>query len=202
MALMKSHIRRALAARDFANQAHEAVGQKRKHTGEPYIVHPAEVADIVASVPHSIEMTEAAFLHDVVEDTTVTLAEIHERFGPLVAEYVGWVTDVARPEDGNRAVRKAINRDHLASAPAAAQSIKVADIISNVSTILRQDPAFAKVYVPEKAAALEVLTRADPVLLSRARKLVSATLEQLRPRSGPVPAPVVQEYKRHGRMTA
>ena len=60
-------------AQVYAMAAHAAVGQKRKYTGEPYIVHPAEVAKIVAGVPGSTpDMVAAAWLHDVVEAVSYT----------------------------------------------------------------------------------------------------------------------------------
>ena len=105
-------------ARIFATAAHAAVGQVRKYTNEPYIVHPAEVVSIVRSVPHTPEMLAAAWLHDTVEDTDVTMEVVRAEFGDAVAELVGWLTDVSRPEDGNRAVRKARDREHTAAAPA------------------------------------------------------------------------------------
>lgn len=159
-------------ARVFATAAHAAVGQTRKYTGEPYIVHPAEVAAIVAAAGGTNEMVAAAFLHDVVEDTGVSNDDVRAEFGNEVADLVAWLTDVSRPEDGNRKVRKAIDREHSASAPAAAQTVKVADLISNSSTILQFDPGFAKVYLEEKRQLLAVLTKADPDLLSRAHNQV------------------------------
>ncbi len=89
-------------ARIFATAAHTAVAQLRKYTHEPYIVHPAEVAKIVSTVPHTPQMLAAAWLHDVVEDTGVTLETIRAEFGDEVATLVGWLTDVSRPEQGNR----------------------------------------------------------------------------------------------------
>lgn len=156
-------------ARVFATAAHAAVGQRRKYTDEPYIVHPAEVAAIVAAAGGTDEMVAAAFLHDVVEDTQVTHQDILDEFGSEVAELVGWLTDVSCPEDGNREVRKALDRAHSAAAPAAAQTVKVADLISNTKTIVQFGGGFAKVYLAEKRLLLEVLTRADPALLERAR---------------------------------
>lgn len=61
-----------LAAYEFARVAHAAVGQLRKYTNEPYIVHPLEVARIVKSVPHDSNMVMAAYLHDVLEDTKIS----------------------------------------------------------------------------------------------------------------------------------
>jgi (p)ppGpp synthase/HD superfamily hydrolase len=159
-------------ARVFATAAHAAVGQVRKYTFEPYIVHPIEVASIVATVPHTDEMLAAAYLHDVVEDTGVTIEIIHAEFGAEVAELVGWLTDVSRPEDGNRAVRKAIDREHIAMAPAGAQTVKLADLIANTRSIVAHDPAFAKIYLAEKRMLLEVLTRGDAALMAEARATV------------------------------
>ena len=91
-------------ARIFATASHAAVAQLRKYTNEPYIVHPAEVFSIVSTVDGATEeMMAAAWLHDVVEDTGVTNETIRAMFGDKVAELVGWLTDVSRPEQGNRA---------------------------------------------------------------------------------------------------
>lgn len=159
-------------ARVFATAAHGAVAQLRKYTHEPYIVHPAEVFSIVTTVECSREMMAAAWLHDVVEDTGVTIETIRAEFGEEVAELVGWLTDVSRPEQGNRATRKAIDRAHTAMAPADAQTIKLADLISNCSSIKEHDEAFAKIYFEEKRLLLEVLTKGNPILLERAKALV------------------------------
>lgn len=161
-------------ARVFATAAHAAAAQLRKYTNEPYIVHPREVASIVESVEGATsEMIAAAWLHDVVEDTGVTIETIRSEFGPSVAELVGWLTDVSRPEQGNRATRKAIDRAHTAMAPAEAQTIKLADVISNCTSIIEHDADFAKTYLEEKRLLLEVLTKGDKVLLEQARNIVS-----------------------------
>ena len=160
-------------AQVFAIAAHSAVRQKRKYTGEPYFVHPAEVARIVAEVPGSTaEMVAAAWLHDTVEDTGVTATDIHMNFGPEVAVLVSWLTDVSKPEDGNRAVRKAIDRSHSAAAPAEAQTVKLADLISNSRSIVQHDPAFAKTYLEEKRLLLAVMTKGDATLMAEARKFI------------------------------
>ena len=159
-------------ARVFATAAHAAVGQTRKYTGEPYVVHPIEVSELVASVGGTEAMVAAALLHDVLEDTEVTVDLLEEQFGSKVADLVLWLTDISRPEDGNRSARKALDRQHSAAAPAAAQTIKVADLISNTRTIVEFDPGFAKTYLEEKRLLLEVLTRADPALLDQAKNQI------------------------------
>ena len=142
-------------ARIFAGLAHGS--QKRKYTGEPYIVHPVEVSEIVAWHNGSKEMIAAALLHDTVEDTDVTIDDIRNEFGNAVALLVDDLTDVSKLEDGNRATRKAMDRDHTANASAAAMVIKAADLISNSKSIAEHDPKFAKVYFEEKRALLDVM---------------------------------------------
>ena len=159
-------------ARVFATAAHAAAAQLRKYTNEPYIVHPREVAGIVLQHGGSDVQIAAAWLHDVVEDTGVTIETIRTEFGTDVAELVGWLTDVSRPEQGNRATRKAIDRAHTAMAPAAAQTIKLADLISNCTSIVEHDATFAKTYLEEKRLLLEVLNKGNAELAARARAIV------------------------------
>ena len=154
----------------FATKAHE--GQTRKYTGEPYIVHPLSVMEIVKTVDHTEEMLMAAVLHDTVEDTDVTLQDIDREFGPVVAQLVEELTDVSKPEDGNRAFRKGLDRDHSPQASAQGQTIKIADLLDNTKSITEHDEHFAKVYMKEKALLLQILDKADKILLKKAQKKV------------------------------
>ena len=159
-------------AKRFATDAHESIEHVRKYTGDPYINHPAAVAEIVRRVPHTKEMIAAAWLHDTVEDTAATSDEIYEMFGHKVADMVEMLTDISKPEDGNRAKRKAIDRDHTALASPAAMTIKLADLIDNSSSILARDPKFAAVYLREKALLLKVLEKGDSTLWDRANNIM------------------------------
>ena len=67
-----------IRAAEFARRAHASIDQRRKYTHAPYIVHPKAVADIVAGVTDDPAMIAAAWLHDVVEDTPITIAEVEE----------------------------------------------------------------------------------------------------------------------------
>lgn len=144
-------------AQKFATRAHK--GQVRKYTGEPYIVHPIAVAETVRIHGGSDEMVAAAMLHDTIEDTDVTYEDIHKEFGVTVAGLVRELTDTSRPSDGNRAARKGIDRRRLAKASADAQTIKLADLIDNTTSIVAHDPGFARIYLKEKAALLKVMTK-------------------------------------------
>lgn len=152
----------AYQAMCFARQVHSA--QKRKYTGNPYLDHLAEVAGIVATVctesnsEKAEEMIATAWLHDCVEDQGVSLQEIEDKFGFRVALGVSGLSDL---ENGSRAERKQASRDRLAKCSGWIQTIKVADIISNTSSIVAHDPKFAEVYLEEKRLLLDVLTKAD-----------------------------------------
>jgi (p)ppGpp synthase/HD superfamily hydrolase len=159
-------------ARIFATAAHAAVDQRRKYTGAPYIVHPAEVASIVKRVGGTPDMIAAAWLHDVVEDTKVTNEIITQEFGSIIAGLVGWLTDISKPEYGNREFRKRMDREYIFNAPAEAQTVKLADLISNTKSIMQYDPNFAVVYLEEKRLLLEVLTKGDATLMAEAKRYI------------------------------
>jgi len=166
-------------ARLFATSAHQRIGHQRKYSNQPYQVHLQAVAKLVASVSDDPEMIAAAWLHDTVEDTPVTLDEIVEKFGAEVAELVENLTDVSKPSDGNRAIRKTIDRDHSARASARAMTVKLADLIDNCRDITRNDERFARVYVLEMGALLKVLGEGDQTLLDQARRLHAKSVGKL-----------------------
>lgn len=160
-------------ARAFAYGAHEGVGHRRKYTGAPYGVHLDDVAKILYT--HGVRDTAllaAAFLHDTLEDTGVTRDVLVEHFGEEVAALVEEVTDVSRPDDGNRRLRKALDREHLANASRRGMTLKLADLISNTHSITRHDPGFARVYLEEKRLLLPLLNSGDRRLWEKAASLV------------------------------
>jgi guanosine-3',5'-bis(diphosphate) 3'-pyrophosphohydrolase len=119
-------VRRAYA---FAEAAHR--GQRRKD-GRAFIAHPVSVARLLAGRGYGEEVLAAALLHDVVEDTSTTLSDVHERFGPRVAELVACVTE---NPDLPAAERKRAYRDALRRAPHAARAICAADKVCNLADL-------------------------------------------------------------------
>lgn len=167
-------------ARVFATAAHAAVGQKRKYTGEPYIVHPIEVMELVRTVPsHTDAMLASALLHDTLEDTKVEYSLLNAEFGTEIADLVLWLSDVSKPEDGNRSYRKLLDRQHIAIAPGSAQTIKVADLIANTRSILAYDRSFAGVYLEEKKMLMAVLIKADSMLRNKAWVAIDEGIREL-----------------------
>ncbi len=176
-------------ARDFATRAHQRIDQRRKYSGQPYDVHLAAVASLVAGVTDDPETIAAAWLHDVVEDTTVTFDDLRREFGTPVQRLVEELTDTSRPSQGNRAARKDIDRRHLAAASPRGQTVKLADLIDNCDDITRHDQRFARVYLQEMDALLAVLVRGDARLMQRARRLHADCLQRLQSPAAATPEP-------------
>lgn len=134
-----SSVQRILAAACFAAEKHAQ--QKRKGAaGEPYFNHLLEVAEMVAASGDrlDVELVMAAFLHDTVEDTGVTLQELVTRFGKDVAGLVEEVTDdKSLPKE----TRKQLQVQNAPKKSERAQTIKLADKISNLRSILESPPA-------------------------------------------------------------
>ncbi len=130
---------RLRAAFEFAREAHSP--QKRK-SGEPYIIHPVNVARIVAEeLELGVDPVIAAFLHDVVEDTSYTIEDIKERFGEDVAFLVGVVTKEKKDKyiqskqvDNFRQILASMQYD------VRALLIKLADRLHNMRTLNSMRP--------------------------------------------------------------
>lgn len=124
----------------FAARAH--AGQLRA-SGEDYIIHPLGVATILAEIGLDTDTIIAALLHDVVEDTSVTLEELEENFGATVANLVDGVTKLGRLEDLNKQERQAENLRKMFLAMAEDLRvilIKLADRLHNMRTLGYRPP--------------------------------------------------------------
>jgi (p)ppGpp synthase/HD superfamily hydrolase len=128
-----------LEAAHFASERHAS--QRRKGaSGEPYVNHLLEVAQLVSSAltepdPH---LVMAALLHDTIEDTGLTRDEIEHRFGADVADLVVEMTD---DKSLPKAERKRLQIEHAHKKSVRAQVIKLADKISNLRSLLISPPA-------------------------------------------------------------
>lgn len=164
-----------LTARAMAFAIEKHGEQLRRYTSTPYWTHLAEVAGMVATaVGADDKMIAAAWLHDCVEDTSASIADIEYSFGRDIAGLVAGLTDISIPDIGNRAARKKLDREHVARGCWKIHTIKLADIISNSLTIAQYDEGFAQVYIPEKKAMLELLVRGDAGLKQRATSVLAA----------------------------
>ncbi len=157
----------------FAARAHK--GQTRR-SGEPYLSHPLEVANMLADMKLDNTTLVAALLHDVLEDTEVTAAEVRENFGPEVADLVDGVTKISRVQEASPEVRQAetIRKIILAMiGDLRVIFIKLADRIHNLKTLK---------FLPEdkqKRVAKETLDIYAPIANRLGMGRIKAELEDL-----------------------
>ena len=122
----------------FAVKAH--AGTERRGKGFPYIVHPMEAMEIVATMTPDQELLAAAALHDTVEDTSVTIEDIRAQFGDRVASLVQSESDVfieGKSEEDSWHERKQAAMDRLAAASHEAKMVALGDKLSNMRAIAR-----------------------------------------------------------------
>ena len=122
----------------FAVKAH--AGTERRGKGFPYIVHPMEAMEIVATMTPDQELLAAAALHDTVEDTDVTVEQLRAEFGDRIASLVAAESDevvegVSEEESWHGRKQAAIDR--LARAPHDAKIVALGDKLSNMRAIAR-----------------------------------------------------------------
>lgn len=123
-------------AMEFAAKAH--AGQFRKGTKRPYIVHPVEVGDIVASMTNDEEVICAAVLHDTIEDCEGVTAEVlRQRFGERVSSLVA---EESEDKSKTWVERKSATIRRLGTASIELKMIGLADKLSNIRDINRDYP--------------------------------------------------------------
>lgn len=135
---MGNAAQRFVSAIIFAYQKHK--GAVRKGTNTPYIEHPFETMEIVATLTDDPDVICAAVLHDTMEDAHVTYEELEERFGPRVAALVAGESEDKReglPAEQTWKVRKQEAIDRLRLASRETKIIALGDKLSNMRAIHR-----------------------------------------------------------------
>ena len=174
--------------RDFADRAHGQ--QLRKYTPERYIVHPVRVMKLCQRVTDSLPVLASALLHDVLEDTATSEAEILEFLIPLIGpdeaektlKLVIELTDVYVTHNYprlNRRARKTKEAQRMSEVSPQAQTVKYADILDNSIEIATRDTPFAPVYLKESRSLIKVMTRGNPSLRAEALAVIEKALKSL-----------------------
>ena len=174
--------------KQYADEAHGS--QVRKYTGQRYIVHPIQVMEICSEYTSDLCVLAAALLHDVLEDTPVTRADLEaflhtimkdaevKRTAALTVELTDVYTKEAYPQY-NRRIRKEKEHVRAAATSAAAQTIKYADIISNSIDITAHDKDFGPKFLKEVRAQLKTMNKGNAALYARAVTTVDECLKKI-----------------------
>lgn len=123
---------------EFAVKAH--ANTERRGKGFPYIVHPLEAMEIVATMTPDQELLAAAALHDTIEDTSVTIDDLRREFGDRVATIVEAESDKfleGIPDEASWHQRKQAAIDRIAAAPFESKIVAMGDKLSNMRAIWR-----------------------------------------------------------------
>jgi (p)ppGpp synthase/HD superfamily hydrolase len=165
---LESEVYLVAAARAIGRDGHDAIGQVRKYTGEPYWHHTESVAEILAALGLRPVVIAATLIHDLFEDVVPHRPEYGVRalkvLGSEVIKLAMDVTDVFTKEAYptlNRAERKAREADRLSKIPLESRLIKMADIYHNGSSIMAMDEKFAATYLAEKRAIVALFLRTE-----------------------------------------
>lgn len=174
--------------KQFAEQAHG--DQQRKFSGDPYITHLVRVMNMCKEYTHDISMLSAALLHDVLEDTDVTVDEMKdflltamdkdstERTISLVKEMTDVYVKSEYPK-WNRRKRKQKEAERISHTSAESQTIKYADLIDNCTGMSKNDPEFAALFLRECRDLLKRIDKGDEQLYQRALSVVKNEIEAL-----------------------
>ena len=162
------------SAYHFAKRCHQ--GQRRK-SGEPYIIHPLAVAQIVAEeLKLDSESIEAALLHDCIEDTAATYADIARLFSPTVADLVEGVSKLTRIQYATKEDEQMENLRKMLIAMSKdirVILIKISDRLHNMRTMEYQSPA------KQKQKSLETMEIYAPIAHRLGMQRIKWELEDL-----------------------
>lgn len=177
---------------EFIIEKHK--GQLRKYTHTPYHEHPIRVAHLAVKYHKSnhLFLFEIGLCHDLFEDTDCTYEELYNFLTKklnyidvkayLICDGVQNLTNEYTPDkypDLNREERKRLEIKRLANIPSYCQNVKYADIIDNISTIVKYDKKFAKVYIQEKIELLDVMRNGSIHLFIKCCAAINAVQEEL-----------------------
>ena len=161
------------AAFEYADQCHD--GQKRK-SGEPYIIHPLAVADIVADLGLDVDSVIAALLHDCIEDTPATHEDVEKLFSPTIANLVEGVSKLTRIQYATKEDEQMENLRKMLIAMSKdirVILIKISDRLHNMRTMEYQSPA------KQKQKSLETMEIYAPIAHRLGMQRIKWELEDL-----------------------
>jgi (p)ppGpp synthase/HD superfamily hydrolase len=167
-------------AEKFATDAHSSTKQLRKYSGKPFITHPQNVVRILSDYTKDSEILAAAWLHDVMEDISVSELTLRELFGERITKIVKELTSFTKVEIPDRETRKKAENLKIKNISTEAKLIKLADILDNTWDVRENDPIFATTYLNEKLIQLDLLKDVNTELWTKVHKQIVSELSLLR----------------------
>ena len=158
------------AAKMFANSGHQRITVHPNPALQSHEAHLKSVAQIVSSVSGDEQMIAAAWLHDIVEDTGVTIDDVERQFGVRVAKLVYEVTVVSHPARHHHTASFALSKQHFAKVSDAAKTVKLADLIDTCRDLYKNDSAMFRTYAAEANELALVLNGGNTRLLTRLKR--------------------------------
>lgn len=166
-------------SRAIAMIGHDAIGQVRRNSGDPYWVHCRFVAEYARKLGLSIFAQMAGWCHDLLEDTDVQESTLRATIGNEATNLVVQLTDLRLPRGFNRAKRKAIQRLYFASKEAIIHTLKGIDLLGNAIDIFSQDKtAFRFTFWVEARLLLDVLVNMDPRVRTELETVLKENMPQ------------------------
>lgn len=165
-------------------------GQVRKYTGDPYFTHLLAVAEM-AEKTNAAYGWEIGLCHDLLEDTNRSASNFDKFLRKNDYSYIAAIhivssvvalTDIFTKENYpelNRAQRKHLECTRLSAINQEAQTVKYCDLIHNIESIVKYDPRFAKVYLPEMQNILAGMNRGDATTYSKCLDVLNEAYKQL-----------------------
>ena len=157
-------------ARVFVSSHQQRIAAQRNPAWQNHELHLKAVAQIVASVARDEELVATAWLHDIVEETGVTIGNLRRTFGERIAKLVAEVTPVSRPSDGNVDARRQRDLQHFADASSEAKTILLADVIDTVRDLHKNDEYGFTTYASYARELVPLLNSGNPMLFARLRR--------------------------------
>ncbi|WP_439581210.1 metal-dependent phosphohydrolase [Dyadobacter bucti] len=174
---------------DFVKQMHG--DQKRRYSGEPYYIHLLSVADKVSQYESGFHEMEIALCHDLVEDTPCSLADLSDQLIRLgydvnqdakILNGVADLTDVYTHDKYptlNRSQRKELEAMRVIQSKPFSQTVKYADILDNLNSILLHDKGFARIYLNEVNRYIWKIDKGNPQLYKECCQAVDDAFAKL-----------------------
>lgn len=165
-----------LRAKEFATKAHES--QFRKYNNQPYITHPERVVCAISGHTLYEDVLVAAWLHDVVEDTNISLETIRQEFGENVAKIVNELTNVYTKENYpnlNRKERKKLELERLSKISNEAKLIKTFDRIDNLDDLILYNEV--KQYYIDESIDLFKVIKIEEIITEKSKKYIDLIIK-------------------------